>query len=248
MSHLGGFSEEALQLFQLAASEQSYEFSEEGETYDFTRCMRPDGSFYGTGGSCRKGSQAEAKKAAATGGVRNSTVAESRKAMKHQREQMNLHGNKIAELQAAGKKIPKALKAKYDLARASYNSHRKAVNDATGVMKSPVMQAAREAGRAEEAKNREKRAIQRGEERIARATKKPEGQLKGAGEALKTKAESRNKAAIQNEFAKAAKDARSRIDDLKSELKRGDADKSFINSEIKRWERKAKDLEKRAEG
>jgi hypothetical protein len=39
---LGGFSEEALQLFQLAASEQSYEFSEEGETYDFTRCMRAE--------------------------------------------------------------------------------------------------------------------------------------------------------------------------------------------------------------
>ena len=59
---LGGFSEEALQLFQLAASEQSYEFSEEGETYDFTRCMRADGTFYGTSGTCRKGSDAGAKK------------------------------------------------------------------------------------------------------------------------------------------------------------------------------------------
>jgi hypothetical protein len=96
-------------------------------------------------------------------------VAESRKAMKHQREQMNLHGNKIAELEDAGKKVPPALRAKYNLAKASYNSHRKAINDATGVMKSPVMQAAREAGRAEERKNQEKRAVQRGEERVARA-------------------------------------------------------------------------------
>lgn len=41
MTNLGGFSEEALQLFQLAASERGYdEFAEEGETYDFTRCMR----------------------------------------------------------------------------------------------------------------------------------------------------------------------------------------------------------------
>jgi hypothetical protein len=60
LTMLGGFSEEALQLFQLAASEQSYEFSEEGETYDFARCVRPDGSAYGTGGKCRKGTE-EAK-------------------------------------------------------------------------------------------------------------------------------------------------------------------------------------------
>ena len=61
---LGGFSEEALQLFQLAASEQSYEFSEEGETYDFTRCMRADGTFYGTSGRCKSGSDAGAKEIA----------------------------------------------------------------------------------------------------------------------------------------------------------------------------------------
>ena len=59
MSNLGGFSEEALQLFQLAASEQGYEFSEKEENYDFSRCVRPDGSAYGTGGTCRKGSQQE---------------------------------------------------------------------------------------------------------------------------------------------------------------------------------------------
>jgi hypothetical protein len=29
--------------------------------YDFARCQRPDGSFYGTGGQCRKGSQTGAK-------------------------------------------------------------------------------------------------------------------------------------------------------------------------------------------
>jgi hypothetical protein len=55
---LGGFSPEALEIFQLAASEQAYNFSEE-DTYDFTRCVRPDGSAYGTGGRCVKGSQAE---------------------------------------------------------------------------------------------------------------------------------------------------------------------------------------------
>jgi hypothetical protein len=31
------------------------------EAYDFARCQRPDGSFYGTAGTCRKGSPAGAK-------------------------------------------------------------------------------------------------------------------------------------------------------------------------------------------
>jgi hypothetical protein len=62
MTALGNFSQEALEMFQLAASEQSYEFSE-GDTYDFTRCVRPDGSAYGTGGKCRQGTESGAKKA-----------------------------------------------------------------------------------------------------------------------------------------------------------------------------------------
>jgi hypothetical protein len=49
MSNLGGFSEEALQLFQLAASERGYdEFAEEGHTHDFTRCVRHTGNMGGT--------------------------------------------------------------------------------------------------------------------------------------------------------------------------------------------------------
>lgn len=37
-------------------------FSEDAqEVLDFARCQRPDGSFYGTGGQCRKGSPAGAK-------------------------------------------------------------------------------------------------------------------------------------------------------------------------------------------
>ncbi len=83
LAMLGGFSEEALQLFQLAASEQSYEFSEGGETYDFTRCMRADGSFYGTRGSCKKGSAAGAKEKEAPkteGGRKRRATAEGKAA------------------------------------------------------------------------------------------------------------------------------------------------------------------------
>ena len=35
------------------------------ERYDFTRCQRPDGSHYGTGGQCRKGNQVGAREKAA---------------------------------------------------------------------------------------------------------------------------------------------------------------------------------------
>jgi hypothetical protein len=60
MSNQGGFSEEAFEKYQRLLSEQeNVEFSE-GETYDFTRCMRPDGTFYGTRGKCKKGSEAGA--------------------------------------------------------------------------------------------------------------------------------------------------------------------------------------------
>ena len=57
----GSFSEDALLRFaELAAQSQSADFSE-GDIYDFTRCVRPDGSSYGTGGKCRKGSEAAAE-------------------------------------------------------------------------------------------------------------------------------------------------------------------------------------------
>ena len=48
----GRFSEESLESYAEAASEKNGE-----ETYDFTRCVRSDGTSYGTGGQCRKGSE-----------------------------------------------------------------------------------------------------------------------------------------------------------------------------------------------
>ena len=48
-------------------------FSEEAlEALDFARCQRPDGSFYGTGGTCRKGSPAGAKEKEAPKGRKSS--------------------------------------------------------------------------------------------------------------------------------------------------------------------------------
>lgn len=63
MKNLGYFDPKAVELFQANFSE-SLEFSEDTESYDFARCQRPDGSFYGTSGQCRKGKESGAKEAA----------------------------------------------------------------------------------------------------------------------------------------------------------------------------------------
>ena len=66
----GSFSEESLARFaELAAATLPSDFAE-GDSYDFTTCIRPDGSAYGTSGKCRKGTEGVAKvkaKGAASG-------------------------------------------------------------------------------------------------------------------------------------------------------------------------------------
>jgi len=59
------FTDEALAaakaLAELKYSENPEDQLAYAEAYDFARCQRPDGSFYGTGGQCRKGKEAGAK-------------------------------------------------------------------------------------------------------------------------------------------------------------------------------------------
>ena len=58
---LGSFSKKALDLFQEAQSESMFlEFSE-GSIYDFTTCIRPNGTAYGTAGKCRKGTEGKSQ-------------------------------------------------------------------------------------------------------------------------------------------------------------------------------------------
>jgi len=58
----GSFSDDCLEVFnKLASATQGLNFSESGtDSYDFTRCVRPNGTAYGTGGKCKKGTE-EAK-------------------------------------------------------------------------------------------------------------------------------------------------------------------------------------------
>lgn len=59
------FTEEALAAAKALAALKYSENEEDqlrfSEAYDFARCQRPDGSFYGTSGQCRKGKETGAK-------------------------------------------------------------------------------------------------------------------------------------------------------------------------------------------
>jgi hypothetical protein len=58
---MGTFSEDALKKYsELCAQKQGVDFSE-GETYDFTRCVKPDGEAYGTRGNCKVGKPEDKK-------------------------------------------------------------------------------------------------------------------------------------------------------------------------------------------
>jgi hypothetical protein len=50
----GSFSEDSLKIFHnLASQSQGLNYSESGtDSYDFTRCVRPDGTSFGTSGKC----------------------------------------------------------------------------------------------------------------------------------------------------------------------------------------------------
>lgn len=83
----GSFSEEALAEYsEMVAQTQSADFSE-GDTYDFTRCMRPNGSIYGTRGQCRKGVEST-KGAAAKVAERAAKLARQKKNQTPERKAM----------------------------------------------------------------------------------------------------------------------------------------------------------------
>ena len=66
MKNLGHFNEKSVALFK-EHFEDNIEFSESTEDFvDFARCQRPDGSYYGTSGQCRKGTPTGAKEKTAT--------------------------------------------------------------------------------------------------------------------------------------------------------------------------------------
>jgi hypothetical protein len=141
---LGGFSEEALQLFQLAASEQAYEFSEGEETYDFTRCMRPDGTFYGTGGTCKKGSNAGAKEPRAKKGKKEVTATPGNAANAPAAKKPRATVKELGEQQRA---LSDTAKSKRAEARAAEKEYKAIEKETKGDMSKEAKKRRLEAGR-----------------------------------------------------------------------------------------------------
>lgn len=101
---LGSFNEEALEKYAEKAAEKAVFSFSEGDLYDFTRCVRPDGSAYGTGGSCRKGTEGEkeikekaAKKETTQDKVQKLTDALMSRAEENSNWSNELHAAALAE-------------------------------------------------------------------------------------------------------------------------------------------------------
>ena len=132
MKNLGHFDDKAVELFKANFSE-STEFSEKDEAYDFTRCVRKNGTIYGTAGQCRKGSptsdKAPEKKATNGGKARaqakaSGEVADRRAAARKENEakkvltprtDSKMTSERAAQVKAAFDKKRAAAKAPSDL-------------------------------------------------------------------------------------------------------------------------------------
>jgi hypothetical protein len=70
----GSFSSESLKLYESLIEElENPDFSEyDLAAYDFTRCVRPNGTVYGTGGKCRKGTEQRKGSSVATAAKKQS--------------------------------------------------------------------------------------------------------------------------------------------------------------------------------
>jgi hypothetical protein len=74
---MGYFSEDALKKFNSMCAD-GMDFAEES-TYDFTRCVMPDGEYYGTDGKCKKGKPVGDKEKKAPTTLRKIMAAYERK-------------------------------------------------------------------------------------------------------------------------------------------------------------------------
>lgn len=138
----GTFSEESLAQFtELVSQTQSSDFSE-GDTYDFTRCVRPDGSAYGTRGKCRKGSEvgpaekpapkggAAAKSAPAGGGVEKIKEKLKNASPEEKKRVAQAVQKKVAESSQAPAAAPKRKLATSTETRDAWRAAEKVVKEA----------------------------------------------------------------------------------------------------------------------
>jgi hypothetical protein len=118
----GSFDTETLKKYaHLAAEKAGVDFAED-DTYDFTRCVRSDGSVYGTSGKCRKGTETGAKEEEGSKGL--NLTSEQKKAYEQAKKEGADSGFSDEMLDEVAKKYPHAL-----------SMAQKAVDDYNGQLK-----------------------------------------------------------------------------------------------------------------
>jgi len=146
----GYFDEKSLESYNLLIAEREGVDFSEGEIYDFTRCVRANGSFYGTSGRCRQGSPAGPKEETkGTSGINLSKVkaakeklaadkaANGGKRLDRIQEEQRLARNKAQrELDAKGKaKSPADLATPQKQGKADVDRMKKYLQDESDKLK-----------------------------------------------------------------------------------------------------------------
>jgi len=111
---LGHFSEEAVEAFiQMSCEDKGLDYS---ETFDFTRCQRPDGSFYGTRGMCKPPAKATKSLPKGRNVVERNRNAQAQKAIDKHADRLNGKSKSAASGQRLdGKSAADALARKKSL-------------------------------------------------------------------------------------------------------------------------------------
>jgi hypothetical protein len=155
----GGFTEEALAAYQKALAEQAGTDFAEGDSYDFTTCIRPDGSAYGTGGKCRKGSEGEAK-----------AKEPKAKAAEKKPEQS------LGEMAAARKKLSDTWQDKRVAAQNADNEYKNVMRvtkgDNSPAAQKQRLKAGRAADKAQQARDRAQRAWMKMDDKVTAAAER----------------------------------------------------------------------------
>jgi len=117
------FTDEALRNARALAELKMQDSEQFSEAYDFARCQRPDGSFYGTSGQCRKGTEAGAAPPREGTGARGGRVAA---------EKAKAEGKKGVEIRKARRE---GTKAAVEAARAAGGAKTSAKNARARMLK-----------------------------------------------------------------------------------------------------------------
>jgi hypothetical protein len=239
----GEISEEALLKYsELAAEKLGVDFAEGEDMYDFARCMRPNGTYYGTRGKCRQGSEAgpaEKKEGTGARGAREGAAAAKAAGKKGGELLKDRAEGKKAALAASrtegGKKIS-AKNARARLLKEELEKVKEKMRGASPDEQNRLLQEAskKAADRAAAGEGKKSDSVGR---KVAAQTREANKQaLAGAADAARRKTETEKRRGVDSEKTKKLGETQRQLFDAAKERK----------ARAKEAERVAKELTKRA--